>query len=73
MVYTVTSDPSNAEEECYLLGPGSLGELRIEHLGPPVQTLDLSLAGEEGGNLLPVLASVNIHCLAKNNVLVSCK
>ena len=52
-----------------LVAPGSLGQLRVQDLRPPVQTLHLGLAREEGSDLLPVLPSVDIHRLAKNNVL----
>ena len=52
-----------------LVAPGSLGQLRVQDLRPSVQTLHLGLAREEGSDLLPVLPSVDIHRLAKNNVL----
>lgn len=58
------------EEQSILdVGPGTFDERGIENLLPPVQALDVSSTVEGLRDLLPVLASIDPHCLSEFLVL----
>ena len=53
----------------FVFSPRSLDETRIQDLLPSVQTLHVSPPGQLLGDLLPVLASVLLHCVRQLLIL----
>mmetsp|Transcript_3158 Transcript_3158/g.9795 ORF Transcript_3158/g.9795 Transcript_3158/m.9795 type:complete len:215 (-) Transcript_3158:225-869(-) len=53
-----------------LLRPRPLDEVRVEHLLPAVQALNIGAVGEEFGDLFPVLARVDLDGAAQHVVLL---
>lgn len=56
----------------FVLGPGTLHQLRVKHLLPTVEALDISAPLEALRNLLPVLTVVFLDSLRQLLVLFGC-
>lgn len=54
----------------FLLRPGSLVEVRVNHIHPPLAALDISASGHRKLHLDPVSRSIQLNCLAEELVLL---